>query len=250
MNEPIKCYRMGGFDVREYAETPSTNTLAESLSPGELHDRTVILTWRQTAGRGQVGNRWESAPERNISMTVVLKPDALPADRQFAVSMAVALGCRDWVARYAEGVTVKWPNDIYVDDRKIGGILIEHRIAGNRIGMSLCGIGVNVNQEVFLSDAPNPVSLHQLTGRTFSLQEALEELLGCLARRFDRLNDYRALEHDFLDCLYRSEGVHVWRDAAGVFRASLAGVDEYGQLRLRDEEGRERVYGFKEVTYL
>ena len=82
------------------------------------------------------------------------------------------------------------------------------------------------------------------------LQEALEELLGCLARRFDRLNDYRALEHDFLDCLYRSEGVHVWRDAAGVFRASLAGVDEYGQLRLRDEEGRERVYGFKEVTYL
>ena len=89
MNEPIKCYRMGGFDVREYAETPSTNTLAESLSPGELHDRTVILTWRQTAGRGQVGNRWESAPERNISMTVVLKPDALPADRQFAVSMAV-----------------------------------------------------------------------------------------------------------------------------------------------------------------
>lgn len=250
MNEQVKRYRLGGFQVWEYAEVPSTNTLAESMAPGELSDRTVLLTWRQTAGRGQVGNRWESVPERNISMTVVLKPEALPAERQFAVSMAVALGCRDWVARYVTGATVKWPNDIYVDDRKIGGILIEHRITGGNVGMSLCGIGLNVNQEVFLSDAPNPVSLYQLTKRTLGLPEALEELLSCLARRFDDLGNYRLLERDFLACLYRSEGIYRWRDAEGVFRASLAGVDEYGQLRLRDENGRERIYGFKEVVYL
>lgn len=250
MDEQIKSYRMSGFDVREYAETPSTNTLAEQLPLQELHDRMVILTWRQTAGRGQVGNRWESALERNISMTVILKPEALPAERQFAVSMAVALGCRDWVAGYTEGTTVKWPNDIYVGDRKIGGILIEHRITGGNVGTSLCGIGLNVNQEAFLSDAPNPVSLYQLTGKVMPLSAALEELLACLSRRFDRLHDYASLERDFLGCLYRSEGVHTWRDADGIFRASLAGVDEYGQLRLWDEAGKERVYGFKEVAYL
>lgn len=201
------------------------------------------------AGRGQVGNKWESEPGRNISMTVVLKPECLEASRQFAVSMVVALGCFDFLSRYVGDVSVKWPNDVYVGDRKIAGILIEHRIAGSRVGISLCGIGLNVNQEVFVSDAPNPISLWQLTGRVLPLGLALEELLACIDTRYARIHDYAGLEADFLRHLYRAEGVYDWEDGSGCFKASVAGVDEYGQLRLLDTEGRERVYAFKEVAY-
>ena len=161
----MKRYEVSGFGVMEYEEVASTNSLAEKLPLSELKDKQVILTWRQTQGRGQATNRWESAPGKNISMTVIFRPERLEAGKQFAVSMVIALGCLDFLSHYVEGVTVKWPNDVYVGERKISGILIEHRVAGAHIQSSLCGIGVNINQEQFLSDAPNPVSLFQLLGR-------------------------------------------------------------------------------------
>ena len=141
-------------------------------------------------------------------------------------------------------------NSCYVGDRKIAGILIEHRVAGACIATSLCGIGLNVNQREFLSDAPNPVSLWQLTGKELPLDQALEELLVCIDARYARICDYEGLQKDFLACLYRAEGVYGWRDSGGSFQASIAGLDEYGQLRLLDTEGKERVYAFKEVVYL
>ena len=158
----MKTYKIGNFNILEYEEMASTNTCAAEMPSNQLTDRMVILTWRQTQGRGQVGNSWESAPDSNISMTVVLKPERLEASRQFAVSMVIALGCFDFVSRYTDNVSVKWPNDIYVGNKKIAGILIEHKITGMYIGNSICGVGLNVNQEHFLSDAPNPVSLFQL----------------------------------------------------------------------------------------
>ena len=244
-------YEVCGFRVMEYDELDSTNSEAARLPQEELRDKTVILTYRQSAGRGQVGNRWESEPGRNLSLTAVLRPEGLPAAEQFAVSMAVALATRDFVARHVEGCSVKWPNDIYEGDRKISGILIEHTILGARVGMSLCGIGVNVNQRRFLSDAPNPVSLWQLTGRELPLGEALEQLLGCLADRYRAVGDYASLESDFLRFLYRREGVHRWESDGGErFEASICGVDEFGRLVLLDVEGRRRVCGFKEVRYL
>ena len=172
-----ECFRVGAYAVKEYEELGSTNTWVEGLPSEELRDRMVVVARKQTQGRGQEGNKWESEAGKNIAMTVVWKPDGLEAGRQFAVSMAVALGCRDFLARRVEGVTVKWPNDIYVGDKKIAGILIEHRIVGACVGVSLCGIGLNVNQRVFRSDAPNPVSLWQLTGRELLLAQVLEELL-------------------------------------------------------------------------
>ena len=223
----MKRYEVSGFGVMEYEEVASTNSLAEKLPLSELKDKQVILTWRQTQGRGQATNRWESAPGKNISMTVIFRPERLEAGKQFAVSMVIALGCLDFLSHYVEGVTVKWPNDVYVGERKISGILIEHRVAGAHIQSSLCGIGVNINQEQFLSDAPNPVSLFQLLGRELPLQEVLEEL------------------H-----MYRSTGIYDFEDERGIFRASVGGIDEYGQLILKDTDGRERVYAFKEVRYV
>lgn len=246
----MKTYKIGNFNILEYEEMASTNTCAAEMPSNQLTDRMVILTWRQTQGRGQVGNSWESAPDSNISMTVVLKPERLEASRQFAVSMVIALGCFDFVSRYTDNVSVKWPNDIYVGNKKIAGILIEHKITGMYIGNSICGVGLNVNQEHFLSDAPNPVSLFQLISHPLPLQQALEELLSCIDARYAAIHDYATLEKEFLHHLYRGTGIHQWEDARGRFRASIAGMDEYGQLRLLDEAGCERLYAFKEVTYL
>lgn len=246
----MKRYEVSGFEVLEYEEVVSTNTLAEELPEKDLKDKQVVLTWRQTQGRGQVGNSWESAPERNISMTVIFRPEKLDAGKQFAISMVIALGCLDFIGKYITGGSVKWPNDVYVGGRKISGILIEHRIAGAYIRTSLCGIGVNINQEEFLSDAPNPVSLTQLTGKKIPLQQALAELLDCIGHRYDSVMDYAALEKDFRQSMYRGKGIYNWEDADGCFRASIKGIDEYGQLVLMDTLGCERIYGFKEVKFV
>ena len=243
-------YNVNGFDIWEFEEAGSTNTLATTLPTGELQDKSVVLTYRQTQGRGQLGNKWESAPEKNISMTVVFRPRRVEAGKQFVVSMVVALGCRDYLSRWVEGCTVKWPNDVYVGEKKIVGILIEHSIAGAYIGQSLCGIGLNVNQQCFLSDAPNPVSMFQLLGRELPLNEVLADLLECINRRYQQIQNYPLLESDFMQSLYRRNGVYDWKDENGMFKASIFGLDEYGRLLLKDVDGVERVYGFKEVKFL
>ncbi|WP_294139891.1 biotin--[acetyl-CoA-carboxylase] ligase [uncultured Sanguibacteroides sp.] len=243
-------YQLSGFRILEYDELESTNSEAARLGWKELEDKMVILTYRQTQGKGQVGNHWESEPGKNISMTVVFKPEGLLAGEQFAVSMAVALGTHDFLSRYVENVFVKWPNDVYAGERKIAGILIEHAVLGREVAFSFCGIGLNVNQSRFLSDAPNPVSLVQLTGTEKNLTETLAELLSAIGRRYEQVYDYDKLEKDFISVLYRREGVYRWKDEQGIFRASVLGINEYGQLLLRDTEGKERVYGFKEVAYL
>lgn len=242
-------YQVSGFRVLEYDELDSTNNQVEKLGWSVLEDKMVVLTYKQTQGRGQIGNHWESEPGKNISMTVVFRPQELPAGEQFAVSMVIALGACDFVSRYTTGCTVKWPNDIYVGDKKIWGILIEHAIMGPYVGGSLCGIGVNINQAAFLSDAPNPVSLLQLIGKEIPLEIALEELLECIGKRYEQVYDYAVLERDFLQVMYRRPGVFGWEDENGLFKASIVGVNEYGQLVLKDTEGMERVYGFKEITY-
>lgn len=249
MEENVKIYEMAGFRILEYEEVGSTNTVASALPGEERKDKTVVLTYRQRTGRGQGENRWECEPGKNISLSVVLCPVRCEAGQQFAVSMVIALACRDFISRYVPGCTVKWPNDVYVGDDKIAGILIEHSVSGNRITCSVCGIGLNINQNRFLSDAPNPVSLYQLTGKELDIRRAVEELLECVAVRYDQIDDYTGLERDYLECLYRRQGMYLWEDDRGIFRASVEGVDEYGRLVLRDTEGRERIYGFKEVKF-
>jgi BirA family biotin operon repressor/biotin-[acetyl-CoA-carboxylase] ligase len=242
-------YSLRGFEVWEFPELESTNAEAGRRA-GEMKDRSVIVTGRQTRGRGQEGNSWESEPGKNICMTVVFRPRELPAGEQFAISMVVALGTRDLVARHVEGCTIKWPNDIYAGDRKIAGVLIEHVVTGNTISLSLCGVGLNVNQTRFTSDAPNPVSLALLTGGELSTRQVLEELLAAIDGRYRSLPDARGLRRDYLAALYRREGTHAWEDREGRFRASIRGVDAYGQLVLEDEGGGQRVYGFKEVKHV
>ncbi len=144
-------------------ETDSTNTYV-SVHADSLDDMTLVAAHSQTAGRGQRGNSWESEPGRNICATLFHRPAGVPARVQFAVSEATALGVADMLAHYGIEARVKWPNDVYVGDRKICGILIENAVAGCDLLHCRIGIGLNVNQTVFRSDAPNPVSMAMLLG--------------------------------------------------------------------------------------
>lgn len=244
------CWTHRGYTVLEYPCLDSTNARAEKLLHPETADKTVVLTYCQQNGKGQAGNRWESEPGKNLSLSVIFRPHRLPADRPFALSMVTALGVSDFLSAYLPECRIKWPNDLYAGDGKIAGILIENTLQGHLIHSSVCGIGVNINQTRFLSDAPNPVSLAQLTGREYPLKEMVQELLDAIDKWYTRLTDYRKLETIYRARLYRREGVHRWQDADGLFRARIAGIDPFGRLILEDDNHRLRTYAFKEVTYL
>ncbi|MDR1272962.1 MAG: biotin--[acetyl-CoA-carboxylase] ligase [Odoribacteraceae bacterium] len=242
-------YSSNGFNIREFTALDSTNGEAWRRLE-ELDDRSVILTAQQTGGRGHGGSAWESEAGKNITMTILLKPRQLPAGEQFLVSMLVSLATRDLVERYVDGCTVKWPNDVYVGNRKIAGILIEHVVARDAISLSLCGVGLNVNQTRFTSGAPNPVSLCQLLGGELPMRQVLDELLAALDARLRAPRDIPGTQREYVSCLYRGTGVHAWEDEEGIFTATIRGVNEYGQLLLEDETGQRRAYGFKEVGHV
>lgn len=235
------------FNFIELPEAASTNSVAAS---GNFVFNSVIFTMRQTAGRGCGENSWESEPGKNIAMTLVIGDIGVAVQSQFAISMAVALGCYDYVSQYVDGCSVKWPNDIYVKDKKIAGILIEHSVSGTTLSRSLCGVGLNINQEIFYSNAPNPVSLKQLTGFNFDVKSELYKLVNYIGARLQKATDYNALRNDFMSHLYRREGLYGWRDSVGEFMASIYGVDDYGRLQLLLSDGNVRTYGFKEIRYI
>lgn len=248
-------------------EIKSTNTeLMQRASSGTLLPHLFTLcTFRQTAGRGQRGNGWESEPDKNISFTTVLDSSQLPAERLWQLSMLASVSVAEALRTYGLAAEVKWPNDIYVGDLKICGILIENVLLGNRICCSLAGIGVNVNQEVFVSNAPNPTSMKLLSGREFDKKEVLSRILSEMERLWPLvLDDSHTLHERFMQLLYRREGLWRWREAApsvapmmiareedaSDFLASIEGVSEQGQLLLRREDGSLSAYSFKEVKYI
>lgn len=234
--------------------TPSTNTTLAEMAP-ELPHGTVLLTRRQSAGRGQRGNSWEAEPGKNLTMSMLLLPQGIAAAAQFAVSEAVALAVASLLDRFIDSarVKVKWPNDIYVDNRKIAGILIENVVAGASLVRCIAGIGLNINQREFLSNAPNPVSLIQLTGREENVEALCADLAETILTNMELAEaDPAALHARYLSRLWRAEGPHPFAEPQGApFMAEIAGVAPDGFLTLRlCEDGSLRRYAFKEVAFV
>lgn len=232
--------------------TPSTNAwLAENAD--SLEAPCMARAIEQTAGRGQRGNSWESQPGMNLTASVLLHPEGVEPRCQFVISEAVALAVVDMLAAYGVEAKVKWPNDIYVADRKICGILIEHSILGSAITRTIAGIGVNINQTLFVSDAPNPVSLAMLTGRHTSIAEAAARLGDALERRMAMTASPERLHEEFLARLWRGDGAlyPFFDKLRGMeMQARIAGIDPDGMLTLADADGNTRRYAFKEVEFL
>lgn len=237
-------------------EALSTNSEVlkyEGMYPGGV----VLAAHRQTAGRGQKGNSWEAEPGRNLSFSAMWQPEAFAANRQFSISEAVALSVADLLEQHGIEATVKWPNDIYVGEKKICGVLIEHSVTGREINRTVSGVGINVNQTEFRSDAPNPVSMKMLTGREYDLAQLLEEYVGMLGRRLAAINSEegkKAVHGEFCNRMWRFDGgCHLFRDREGeyVFMGEILGVSTIGMMRVRNvENGEEKEYAFKEVEFL
>ncbi len=254
--------------------TDSTNNrLKQRLADGEpLPDGYCLYTFYQTAGRGQQGNSWESERGCNLLFSYLFRPEALPASHQFRLSMLVSVAVADILAELTgdKGISIKWPNDIYYHDRKICGILIENQLAGSLVSTAVAGVGINVNQTAFVSDAPNPVSLRQITGRCFDL----DSLMTSLHDRFRRLTPMLSYTPDagnddtlrqlYMSRLYRSEGWHLYKertvslepvtiiqgDTEGAFEARIVDVDADGCLCLMRRDGSIKRYHFKQLRFV
>lgn len=237
------------------SQTASTNTYLSRLA-ATLPGGTVIYTPSQTAGRGQKGNSWESEDGKNLTFSLLLKRPPVKARDQFYLSEAAALAVVEALSAEAgDNFTVKWPNDVYWQDKKACGMLIENSLDGSDIATCIVGIGINVNQEHFLSDAPNPVSLINITGREHDLMALLKRVCSRIEQLVESLGDANArtdLHQRYMAALYRNDGqLHPYEDAAGNrFIAMVTGIAPDGTLTLRHEDGTTHDYLFKEVRHI
>jgi BirA family biotin operon repressor/biotin-[acetyl-CoA-carboxylase] ligase len=234
-------------------ETVSTNSyLNELCRDTQPADLTNVWSDFQTAGRGQRGNSWESEQGANLLFSFVVFPDFLEVRRQFLLSQVTALGLQEVLSRYTDSITIKWPNDIYWKDKKICGTLIENDLTGMHISRSISGTGVNLNQQTFMSDAPNPVSLFQITGKHYDREEILHQMMERIAYYYDllRKGEYETIASRYFEVLYRRDGFYMYQDATGTFKARIHAIDPIGKLILQDEQGKLREYMFKEVSYV
>lgn len=213
----------------------------------------VVWAEHQTAGRGQRGHTWMGGEGENLMFTMVFSPEFLPPVRQFFLSEAVALALVDAMRDYGIEAQIKWTNDIYVDDRKLAGILIEHKLLMGRMARSIVGIGLNVNQMEFDASLPNPVSMAQVMGRKFDRREVLGSVAEHLLARYERLRDgdLEALRQEYCHRLYRLDEEHWFALPDGErFRGTIRGVDQSGGLLVEDRSGVVGSYLFKEIEFV
>ena len=235
------------FKIIHINETDSTNRWLRDYAPLEHAEDVVVITDYQTAGKGCGTNSWESERGKNLTFSLLIHPQDIPANRQFHITEVVSVAlCQTLESYIYNKVEIKWPNDIYVGDRKICGILIENRLQGSVIKDSIIGIGLNVNQREFRSDAPNPVSLWQLLGHETDRDELMQKFLSCLtvvSAAENTVSDYRKR-------LFRRGKTAVYAAGAERFEAELIDVESDGHLVLRDEKGQRRTFAFKEVQFI
>lgn len=232
----------------------STNDYLLSLNTDK--DMVVVSDY-QTNGHGMDTNKWESEKGKNLLFSILVHPTWLHPCTQFLLSMAEALALYDVLAEYADDITIKWPNDIYWKDRKLSGT----RIDGNLKGMKLCdliiGTGININQEEFLSDAPNPVSLKQITGKEHDIDEILQKIIKCFEYYYEIAEDEWG---DSCECdtimelyhehLYRRGEWHWYEDENGRFEGLLYDVHPNGLMQIVRRDNTVSQYEFKEVKFI
>jgi BirA family biotin operon repressor/biotin-[acetyl-CoA-carboxylase] ligase len=234
-------------------ETASTNRyMQECLLKERLPEGSVVVAEYQSAGRGQVGNVWESDPGLNLTFSAVLYPSNISIDEQFILSQITALAVKKTLDAYTNGITIKWPNDIYWQDKKICGMLIENSLMGEHIHSSIIGVGLNINQLLFSDKAPNAVSLYHITGEKQDKEKILANIRQKLYHYYLLILQGKDedIRQNYKESLYHKEGFFAYSDSNGSFEASIQDIEPTGHLLLQLRNGELRRYAFKEVTYL
>jgi BirA family transcriptional regulator, biotin operon repressor / biotin---[acetyl-CoA-carboxylase] ligase len=231
-------------------ETSSTNDLLkQKLKDTVLPEFQVIWTDFQSSGKGQTGNSWESGKGKNLLFSILFYPKHIPIEEHFIVSQIVSISVVDVLNEITPGFRVKWPNDIYFGEKKIAGILIENTLQGNLIKNMVVGIGVNINQKIFISNAPNPISLLQITGKIFNKKLILDQITDKIIYHYTESN-FKTIRKLYFSLLYRKEGFFTYRADNQIFNASIRNIYPDGQLELLMETGEIKKFYFKEVEFV
>jgi BirA family biotin operon repressor/biotin-[acetyl-CoA-carboxylase] ligase len=244
------------FNILHKERVISTNDyLAGMVDDAETIEGTVITAEEQTGGRGYGTNLWEAEKGRNLTFSLLLKPKHIEPAGQFVITQVVSLAIVSVLERHLaqNDIFIKWPNDIYVGNQKIAGILIQHAIKGKSIDHTIAGIGLNVNQQTFLSEAPNPVSMIHFcrneTDKEVLLLELLKEINSFYQRTFSR-QQFGHLNKQYLQRLFRMRSWTVYREGDKTFEARITGLGEFGKLRVEERDGSIRTFAFKEIEMI
>ena len=243
----------------ELEEVTSTNDFLKAYRPLDERRITLVTAEYQTTGRGAGQNRWESRRGENLVFSLMVHPRHIPAERIFVLSEVLALAIREAVVHSLHSplftlhqeMRIKWPNDIYWGDRKLCGMLIENELRGSVVERCVLGVGINVNQTTFESDAPNPVSLAQILGHEVERRFVLEGVMEHFTCYYGWTEQGRLdeLHEMYLSHLYRKDEPHRFRDKDGEFEGTIVNVEPTGYLIIVDETGKNRRYAFKEVEH-
>jgi len=242
------------FKVHFRRRLKSTNiSLARMLKKADLEEGYLISTDEQTGGIGQRNTFWESQPSKNLLFSFVLRPKELELQKQFYLSIVVSLALAELVEKHLPSgeVKIKWPNDIFVDDRKIAGVLIENAIQGSRFESVIIGVGLNVNQEHFNLENKNPVSLKMILKKELNRDQLLDEFEVLFSKHYAQLNDkkFDNLLKAYLKLMYRRDQWCTYYSKGIQFQGTILGIDQYGFLRMETSSG-EKTFDVKEVEYL
>ncbi|MCP4553526.1 MAG: biotin--[acetyl-CoA-carboxylase] ligase [Bacteroidetes bacterium] len=249
------CKSLIGKATIHFERVKSTNLTAVGLMQSEmLEEGSIITTSFQENGKGQNGNFWESESGKNLLVSVILKPVNLHPAKQFILNKIVSLAIAGFVKPTVvkRKVKIKWPNDIYVDSKKIAGILINNTIKGNVFDHSIVGIGININQQEFLSDAPNPVSIRSFVENDLDLNKCLIQLCDALNFWYRKLvrKEYEDIDKSYINSLYRFNEFHPYKINGNIIISKIVGISEYGKLQLETEEQKVYECDLKEVEFV
>jgi BirA family biotin operon repressor/biotin-[acetyl-CoA-carboxylase] ligase len=244
-----------GQNLITLKEVDSTNTyLKNTLSNSKpLPEGTVIMAERQYAGRGQQQNRWHSSDSKNLTFSLLLNPVFLPVSNQFDLTRVISLGVYNALEPLTgEGLKIKWPNDIYFKDNKLGGILIENVLQGAQIKQSVIGIGLNINEEDFPAWVPNPVSVKQILQRDEDIKAILFDICSHIEAWYLKLKAgrYEEIRRAYLNSLYWLNQKHSFRSNNEVFEGMIKNVKNEGLLVVEDNFETTSEFSFKQIEFL
>jgi len=241
------------FKIHRLDRVDSTNKYAFRFCKNkEANEGDVFLANEQFDGRGYHTNSWLAEHGKNLTFSLILKPVFMLPWQQFVITQFVSLAIVDLLQTMVQGekVRIKWPNDIYINNLKAGGILVQNTIIGNAFEYAIIGIGLNVNQREFPIELPNPTSLIHYMKTEISLDTLLDDLLKYIDRKYEQLMlSSWSFEKEYLDQLYRFNELSTFKDMNGVFAGRITGVGEFGELLITDDTGRQRKYNFKEIEF-
>ena len=227
------------------------SAIKEQLRHHKANEGAMWITPYQLAGRGQAGNTWRSQPGLNLLSGMILYPQFLEPAEQFLISKVVALAVTDVLGQYAKGFCIKWPNDIYWNEHKIGGILIEGVLQGEKLKQMVVGLGVNIHQTEFDRSIPNPVSLTQITGVGYDIKQLAEAIHETILFWYAELKgDKNKINTIYASRLLGFKTQRTFKDASGLFSGVISGVESSGRLCVVDSQNNTRHYWFKEVEHI